>query len=223
VEWLLLLVHIAAAGGPSDRFAAPLPQSNAGAREGQAVQGTDAAALPQAEDEILVQFSKGAAPGAIASVHGRIGATVVQNFSLVAGLQLVKVPRGLSVKEAIARYRAQANVLYAEPNFRLRVLRAPNDPSFGDLWGLHNTAQGGGANDADIDAPVAWDRTQGSSGVVVAVIDTGIDYTHPDLAANIWATATLMIATALIWSTTTPTPWTTTAMARMWHYRCRWE
>ena len=62
----------------------------------------------------------------------------------------------------------------------------PNDPRFGDLWGLHNTGQAGGTADADIDASEAWDITTGSSGVVVGIIDTGIEYTHEDLAANIW-------------------------------------
>lgn len=61
---------------------------------------------------------------------------------------------------------------------------APNDPRFGELWGLHNVGQAGGTVDADIDALGAWDITTGSSEVVVAVIDTGVDYNHQDLAAN---------------------------------------
>jgi len=65
----------------------------------------------------------------------------------------------------------------------------PNDPSFSSLWGLHNTGQTGGSGDADIDAPDAWEASKGSSSVVVGVIDTGIDYTHPDLAANMWLNA----------------------------------
>ena len=64
--------------------------------------------------------------------------------------------------------------------------RYPNDPNFGQMWGLHNTGQTGGMPDADIDAPEAWDTTIGSTEVVVAVIDTGVDYRHPDLAANMW-------------------------------------
>ena len=62
----------------------------------------------------------------------------------------------------------------------------PNDPSFVDQWGLRNTGQSGGTRGGDIAAVAAWDVTTGSSSVVVAIIDTGIDYNHPDLAANIW-------------------------------------
>ena len=67
----------------------------------------------------------------------------------------------------------------------------PDDPLFAQNWGLHNTGQTvqslTGTADADIDAPEAWDQTTGSSSVVVAVVDTGVDYSHGDLAANIWA------------------------------------
>ena len=62
----------------------------------------------------------------------------------------------------------------------------PNDPSFSRLWGLNNAGQTGGVSDADADAPEAWDVTTGSRSVVVAVVDSGLDVTHPDLAANIW-------------------------------------
>ena len=63
---------------------------------------------------------------------------------------------------------------------------SPNDPRYGDLYGLHNTGQSGGTPNADIDAPEAWSVSTGSRDVIVAVVDTGIDYNHPDLAANMW-------------------------------------
>ena len=62
----------------------------------------------------------------------------------------------------------------------------PNDPSFGRLWGLENVGQTGGRADADIDAAAAWNLSTGSRGVVVGIIDTGVDYNHPDLRANMW-------------------------------------
>jgi subtilisin family serine protease len=77
-------------------------------------------------------------------------------------------------------------VSYVEPDFVIAPAAIPNDPSFGSLWGLHNSGQSGGVVDADIDAPEAWDTTTGSRSVVIAVIDTGVDYTHRDLAANAW-------------------------------------
>ncbi|MEZ2227324.1 MAG: S8 family serine peptidase [Microcoleus sp.] len=66
------------------------------------------------------------------------------------------------------------------------ILDTPSDPRLNELWGLNNTGQTGGRFDADIDAPEAWDIQKGSKNVVVAVVDTGVDYNHQDLAANIW-------------------------------------
>ena len=76
-----------------------------------------------------------------------------------------------------------------EPDYVVFASLTPNDPSFSSLWGMNNTGQSGGVGDADIDAPEAWDVARGSSAVVVGIIDTGIDHTHPDLAANMWLNA----------------------------------
>lgn len=65
----------------------------------------------------------------------------------------------------------------------------PNDPQTGQLWGLENSGQAGGVADADIDAAAAWGISTGSRNVVVAVIDTGIDWRHSDLATNLWTNA----------------------------------
>lgn len=110
------------------------------------------------------------------------------------------LPASLSVADALAALRADPSVLYAEPNYYVHALSEvsppklaapgtqaiPNDSRFGEQWYLHNTAQTGGTADADIDAPAAWDLTTGSHEVVIGVVDTGIEYAHPELAGNLW-------------------------------------
>src|SRR5262245_52909475 len=80
-------------------------------------------------------------------------------------------------------FRGHPNVEYAEPNYVVHRTAVPNDPAFAQLWALQNLTQPG----ADIGADAAWDVTTGSSANVVAVVDTGLDYTHQDLASNIWS------------------------------------
>jgi subtilisin family serine protease len=87
------------------------------------------------------------------------------------------------LKELIAR----GDVEYAEENGLLFAnSTVPNDSRYNELWGLHNTGQNSGTPNIDIDAPEAWDYTQGSNTVVVGIIDTGVNYNHPDLSANMW-------------------------------------
>lgn len=113
--------------------------------------------------------------------HQTVGVQVVKKFKRT-GIQLVRLKAGMMVKEGIKRYQSLPGVKYAVPNGKEYLLGIPNDPHFGDLWGLHNIGQTGGTADADIDAPEVWDLQTGSP----AVVDTGIDYTHEDLVGNIW-------------------------------------
>jgi hypothetical protein len=136
--------------------------------------------------QVLVRFRPGTSPGSIKGAHSAIGAKVLRRPQLVDRWEQIRLPEGLSVEDAIRSYRRNPDVLYAEPNYIVHPLAEPNDPDFSSLWGLHNTGQEGGTPDADIDAPEAWDLTTGSPDVVVAVLDSGIDYTHEDLAANLW-------------------------------------
>lgn len=92
----------------------------------------------------------------------------------------------LSIKQAIEQLKASGQVIYAEPDYPLSIDTTPNDPSYSSLFGLNNTGQTGGTLDADIDAPEAWNITTGTSTTILAIIDTGVQYDHPDLAANMW-------------------------------------
>lgn len=92
-----------------------------------------------------------------------------------------------TVPRAIAELRKATDLVQAvQADFIAHISATPNDASYGSLWGLHNTGQSGGTADVDIDAPEAWNVTKGSRSVLVGVIDTGLNYTHPDLAANVW-------------------------------------
>ena len=96
---------------------------------------------------------------------------------------VLKLPGNLSVDDAITEYQKNPDVLFAQPNYIYHTTAlTPNDPFFGQQWGLHNT----GTIGADIDAPDAWNTTTGSTNVIVAVVDTRIQYSHSDISANIW-------------------------------------
>lgn len=101
-------------------------------------------------------------------------------------IYLAKLPPGTDEATVVTALKQNPAVEYAERNGIVKTFQVfPNDPEFPKLWGLHNTGQTGGVADADVDAPEAW-ATAKSSNVIVGVIDTGVDYTHEDLAANMW-------------------------------------
>jgi len=115
---------------------------------------------------------------------------IKKNYRIVNGLCLVELPPNKNVRDAIKALKASGKVLYAEPDYEVHALdesqTIPNDPAFSQQWNMHNTGQGGGKIDADIDAPEAWDEANQDSTTIVAVIDTGVEYTHPDLSAIMW-------------------------------------
>ena len=115
------------------------------------------------------------------------GAEVDKVYDNVApGLAVIRLPRGTGVLSALTQFNGSADVIYAEPNYRYKLFLVPNDPNYPEQWALDNTGQTGGTPDADIDADEAWDINTGSSDIIIAITDSGIDYEHPDLADNMW-------------------------------------
>ncbi len=112
-----------------------------------------------------------------------------RSFSAVRGLYHFR-SRSKSTAELISKLAQSSDVQYVEPNYLIQIAGTPNDPRFAELWGLHNYGQsfsfGPGTPGVDIGAEEAWAITTGSSSNTIAVIDTGIDYDHPDLKPNVW-------------------------------------
>ncbi len=138
------------------------------------------------EGEILVRYRASSTPAARAGLHLALRAIDARALPGATGLQLVRLPPGASVTEALRVAAARPEVLYAEPNYVISAHALPNDPGFPDQWSLSNTGQFG-APGHDIHAPQAWDLTTGSRDVVVAVLDGGLDVGHPDLVPNLWS------------------------------------
>jgi len=208
---------------------------------------------PYVPGEVIVKYNDGtvaalAAEGTGPVALSALGAEITSDFSAegLGGLQAIELSGPVSVKEAIEELERSPYVAYAEPNYiislslpetmpagtdevgELGVLSYPNDPKFSEQWGLSNSGQGA-ISGADIKIQGGWKVTTGSKDIVVAVIDTGVDHTHPDLAANIWRNpgetlnvvkmmmgmGMLMIFTGGILSTTTMTRWMIMGMEPM--------
>jgi len=136
--------------------------------------------------EFIVKWKTGVVTLAADTLLRSMSTTQVQTFPEI-GLSLMRMPATGNVTVLTDQIKSNPNVEYIEPNYIYRASVVPDDPQYGELWGMNNTGQTGGTNDADLDAPEAWDTQTGSDSTLIAVIDTGVDYNHPDLAANIWA------------------------------------
>lgn len=148
--------------------------------ESRAMMAADLLQLDQsqyANDRFLVQFREGI-PEAAALSTSVAGAKITRQVS-TDGWYQATVTAGGSLLGSLSAFQSLTNVVTATPDFRVKLTATPNDTNYASQWALENSA------DADIDASQAWDYGTSSS-IVVAVIDTGVDYTHVDLAANIW-------------------------------------
>jgi subtilisin family serine protease len=140
------------------------------------------------DGELIVKFKSGLKSTLASSIHKKLQTKVAKKVYGLPDVDVVTLPEGTSVVDAAQQYMADPSVEYAEPNYiRKASATIPNDEFFPQQWALMNSGTfADGKPGADIGAYLAWDITTGSSAITVAVIDTGIDYNHPDLITNIW-------------------------------------
>jgi serine protease len=154
------------------------------------------------EGEIIVKFKQDAPP----SLRDLVMQAYAGNEKQTRGrgkLSTIKIKDGLDLSNTIFNLKQMDAVIeYAEPNYivtrtgninrptsprRLKQYpQTPNDSRFGSQWALSNTGQNNGAPGSDIGALAGWQQTTGSEKTIIAVIDTGVDTSHPDLARNLW-------------------------------------
>src|SRR5262245_43910959 len=148
-----------------------------------------------ANDRIIVKFKAEAEPADVDAAAEEIVRTPgVKAETLTTrpqgGTHLIRLNGNVSVEEAVGRAKEDPRVEFAEPDYFVYATdTVPNDPRFNDLWGMSSIGCSQCAADQQtlsVDATRAWDITTGSDNIVVAVLDTGADLQHPDLAANAW-------------------------------------
>lgn len=173
---------------------APLPEDPGRAAEGgpppdgQPLEMDKPLRVPRQDDrvsyapgEVIVKFKPGTGEDVRLQYCDDKGLTPDTVLSDSGDLVLYRLPDGMTVTSAL-RVLVEAGVTeYVQPNYRYRAdALAPDDPYFDRQWGLESF------EGADLDILGAWDHTQGSSSIIVAVIDTGVDIYHPELARSIW-------------------------------------
>lgn len=149
--------------------------------------GAEPAGKPtRSGDTVIVKFARGSSSAARAQAAEQAQAT--EKVADIRGTGAVTM-RVKDPEVAVERFNRSKAVEYAELNTVLTTQATPNDPRFGELWGLNNTGQTGGRADADIDAPEGWDAAgmagfPPTGGAKVGIVDTGIDRGHPEFAGG---------------------------------------
>lgn len=197
------LILIAAFAGQLHKWQKNRPARTAsdGSRPLDAGTDSDADDAGSLRTEVLVRFKPGVTRQAIETITTRMNDDVEDRIEAVEGLSVIEDEDNRSAEEVVAQYRMLSEVEYAEPNIQIKLDHEgagkhvhANDELFYKQWGLFNHGQDGGKSGADISAMQAWATTKGSGEVVVALLDSGVDYTHPDLARNIWRRPGIIIA-----------------------------
>jgi len=153
-------------------------------------------ARTSARPEVLVKFKSGVSRAAIESLTSRLTDRVEDRIEHAAGWESIDDLDDADAAAIVAEYSKLPEVEYAEPNFEIELSEVsegnplipvlPHDPQFNEQWALANSGQRGGKQGADISATIAWAVTTGDDDLVVAVLDSGVDYNHEDLAGNMW-------------------------------------
>lgn len=126
--------------------------------------------------EIIVKFKPNVGPSEIALVHRKFGGRVRETIPSL-GVQVVSIPQG-NVPDKVKAYSANPAISYAEPNYECQIVGSPDDDYINLQWSL-----------SKIEAPQAWDVTRGNRNINIAILDSGVDLGHPDLAGKIVANA----------------------------------
>jgi len=141
------------------------------------------------EREVLVRFVDGTTEARKAEIREGVGAWRVRVFPAI-GVEHWRLPEDRGTADVVARLQEMPDVLYAEPNYLYTPHAMPDDPLFDQAWYLNNTGQAvngfSGTAGADISAPEAWEIETGNPELVIAVIDSGVAFEHPDLIDNTW-------------------------------------
>ncbi len=203
----VVLITLAGVLGQISRWKSSLRQASPVVKTDKGISGLSVGkgVAPRHDPEVLVRFKPGVSMDKIRSIASVNNDSLADEIESVRGLTVIDDLDNADAAAVARQYSAMSEfVEYAEINPTIKLSEpeqspsttqaferplaadAPNDPLFGDQWALNNTGQDGGKKRADLDALNAWANTKGSEEVVVAVLDTGVDYKHGDLMGNMW-------------------------------------